>query len=94
MLVKNFLSYKQFLVFKGLVDGFSMHRTSRNTGVTISHTIKITNDFILLGLLEKHDIGKRSKKIIITSKGKKIFELYVQILNLFCEELEGGIDST
>jgi len=82
MLMIKLLSYKQFLILKGLVEGYSMHKTSRITDITFSHTIKVASSLEIAGIIRKLDVGKRSKKIIITDKGKKVFDYYCKILSL------------
>lgn len=55
---------------------------AKQADCTYSHVVKLINDLVDEGLLEKHDEGLRIKRVVITDKGRGVVDNILKIEEL------------
>ena len=83
---KMILSDKQFEVLMYLDKFHYMGVVRKKTCVTFSHISILCDYFVRVGLVTKKYSNSKRIKVVLTSKGKKLIELYLQILQVMREE--------
>ena len=59
-----------------------MQGVTHKTDITSAHVVKVTNHFVSLGLVVKHDSDKRIKKVVLTDRGRFVLDKYYELLEV------------
>ena len=83
---KVLLSYKQFMILKGLQNLKYMSEAMRYSDVAFSYISIVTDFFLQLELIKVGKITGNKKEILLTTKGSEVLEIYIRVYNLLNNE--------